>query len=243
MNRTRAVLAKLCVLTPFVIAAPVASQASTIEIQFTGLDLQMNPAGDADSDLEIYDAASAIGGNGIPVRADPLTTVSFFQDGSLVGTLSSDIFADVWIDDIGILLSGGNVVTTGGNGNTFGFDILTSNSTPGWGLALNVDEFQIFYTGFEIAIVGTGLATSVPAQSLPFGLVVDPNEQISIVFSSTNLTNVMTRFRNSVRRFRYGQYQRNPGAGTFVDRDGFVCRCGSGSGRAARARPQVSQLH
>jgi hypothetical protein len=201
MNRTCAILVLLCVFTLLVIARPVASQASNLEIQFSGLDLQMNHAGDADGELEIYDATSAIGGNGIPLRADPLTTVSFFQEGTLVGTLSSDIFADVWIDDIGVLLAVGNVVTTGGNNNTFGFDILTSNSTPGWGLALNVDEFQIFYTGFEIAIVGTGLATSVPDQALPFGLVIDPNQQISIVFSSTALTNVVSNGLGFVTQF------------------------------------------
>ena len=49
--------------------------------------------------------------------------------------------------------------------------------------------------------MGTGLATSVPDQALPFGLVIDPNEQISIVFSSTNLTNVVINGLGFITQF------------------------------------------
>jgi hypothetical protein len=171
-----------------VVFAP-ALKAATIEIQFTGLDLRY-ANGDADGTLEIFDATSAIGGTGVPGVSDPLTTVSFFQNGALVGTQNANVFADVFIDNVGSLPAAGGVVTTGGNGNTFGFDILTQNSVPGWGVALNINQFQIFYSGGQIAIAGSGLATSVPAQALPFGLAIDPSQQISIVFSSTNLTNV-----------------------------------------------------
>jgi hypothetical protein len=163
--------------------------AATVEIQFTGLDL-IYGNGDLDLGLEIHDATSPIGGTGVPAVSDPLTNVNFFVDGSLVGTLTADVFADVFIDSVNSIPAGGGVVTSGGNNDSFGFDILTENGLPGWGLALNIDEIQVFYSGFEITIAGAGLAASVPAQDLPFGLVIDDNDPISIVFSSTNLTNV-----------------------------------------------------
>jgi hypothetical protein len=183
-------LSKLFALAlALVLGSAFSLSAASIEIQFTGLDLRY-ANGDLDPTLEIFDATSPIGGTGVPGVSDPLTTVSFFNNGALVGTLNTNVFADVFVDNVGNLPVAGGVINTGGNGNTFGFDILTSNSVPGWGLALNINQFQIFYSGAGITIAGTGLATSVPAQALPFGLAIDPGQQISIVFSSTNLTNV-----------------------------------------------------
>jgi hypothetical protein len=165
------------------LAAP--ASASVIEIQLTGLDLVYDGT-------KIVDARAANSiGQGIPAESDLLTTMVFLKDGVKVGVIeNSNIFADVFINNVKNIPAGGGLVTSGGNSGTFGFDLLTQNSTPGWGLALNIDKFQVFYTGYQISMAAAGVASSVFNQNLPFGLGIDPNDQISIVVSSTNLSSV-----------------------------------------------------
>ncbi|NQU19921.1 MAG: PEP-CTERM sorting domain-containing protein [Candidatus Nealsonbacteria bacterium] len=117
----------------------------------------------------------------------------FLKDGVLVGTLTENdnIFADVLIQNIPNPPVSGGAVTSSGNGNSFGFDLLTSMN--GWGLALNLDKFQMFFAGPDIAIAATGLASGTrDPQNLPFDLKIDEGERISIVVSSTSLSNVTT---------------------------------------------------
>jgi len=174
------------VLTLAALTAPAAN-ASTIEIQFTGLDLQYDGT-------SIYDAGTHnTVGAGDPAQADKLSSMSFYLDGSLVGSiLTTDIFADLYIANVLNIPAGGGVVVSGGNGGTFGVDLLTKNQTPGWGLALDINTMQFFYTGSKIAISVSGLATNLAAQDLPFGLVFDPSQPITIVMSSALLTGVTT---------------------------------------------------
>lgn len=176
----------------FVLAAAVAAAglgaaasagAATLDIQFTGLDLVYDGT-------DIYDAGGAAGGGGDSTLADPLATVDFLVDGALVGSLTTDIWADVLIKGVSSIPVGGGMVSSAGNGDAFGFDLITSLAVPGWGLALNLDDVTVFYTGSGITLAGGALATSVPAQSLPFGLVIDDMEAVTIAFSSSNLSGV-----------------------------------------------------
>jgi hypothetical protein len=162
-------------------AAP--AMAGLIEIQFTGLDLVYDGT-------KIVDAKSAAGGTGNPADSDPLTTMVFLYNGFEVYRQEHNIFADVNILNVAGIPEAGGFVPTGGNGNTFGFDLLTSNSTPGWGLQMNIDKFSAFYSGFGISMAVTGVATSVPTQNLPFGLSINTGDQIAIVVSSANLSNI-----------------------------------------------------
>jgi len=166
-------------------ASPVA-RAATLEIQFTGLDLYYD--GNNIFDNGVHNTVRS----GNPAEADALTSIQFFLDNSLVHTINSDVFADLYISNLGSMPAAGGVITSSGNGNTFGIDLLTSNSNPGWGLALNIDTMQMFYTGSQIAISVSGLATSIPVQLLPPGLAFDPNEPLTIVMSSANLSGVTT---------------------------------------------------
>lgn len=118
--------------------------------------------------------------------------MNFYIDGSLVGSLTTDIYADIYIKNVLNIPAAGGVVVTGGNGDTFGVDLLTKNLTPGWGLALDIDSMQFFYTGSRIAISVAGLATDLVAQDLPFDLEFDPLQPIRIVLSSASLSNVTT---------------------------------------------------
>ena len=159
------------------------AMAGMIEIQFTGLDLVYDGT-------KIVDAKSTTGGTGNPADSDPLTSMLFLYNGVEAGRLEKDVFADIKILNVAGIPDTGGFIETGGNGNTFGFDLLTSNSNPGWGLQMSIDKFRGFYSGFGISMAVTGVATSVPTQNLPFGLSINTGDQIAIVVSSANLSNI-----------------------------------------------------
>jgi hypothetical protein len=165
--------------------ASAEAQGSLLQIQFTGLNLHYDGT-------NLFDAKFPNTlGTGNPAQSDSLTSMSFYLDGVQVGTLlASDIYGDVYLKDLLNIPVGGGVVNSLGNGGSFGFDLLTSSSTPGWGLALNIDTMQFFYTGSQIAISVAGLASSLSVQQLPFGLEYDPSQPITIVFASSELTNL-----------------------------------------------------
>jgi hypothetical protein len=175
----------LCVLVSSAVLVAPASGA-ILEIQFSGMDLVYNGS-------DLFDAgASNTMGVGSPAQADSLLTMVFLVDGVQQGILTSNIGIDAYIKGLsGIPAAGGSVMTSG-NGNGFGVDLLTKSSTPGWGLALQIDQFNFFYTGNKIAIAAGATSTSIFDQDLPFGLAFDPSQPISIVLSSANLTNVTT---------------------------------------------------
>lgn len=175
------------VLAGMMVFGSVSANAASLQIQFSGLNLTYDGT-------NLFDAAFPnTVGSGDPAQSDALSTMTFYLDGIQVGSvLTSDIYADVYLADILNIPDGIGFVTSGGNGGTFGFDLLTENSLPGWGLALNVDVMQFFYTGSQIAISVSGLATSLGTQALPFDLEYDPTQPITIVVASAQLTNVTT---------------------------------------------------
>jgi len=180
------VLAGLC----GTLAAPAG--AAVLEIQFTGMNLLYDGS-------NIFDTrASNVLGLGKPSESDPLSSMVFLVDGVQVGTvLTSNIFMDAYIAGLSGVPAGGGAVTTSGNGGGFGFDLLMNNTAEkAWGLALGIDKFQFFYSGSNIAIATTGLGLIPPDDpgndydELPFGLAFDRTKPLSIVLSSSNLSNV-----------------------------------------------------
>ena len=159
------------------LSSSFAAQSASLEIQFTGLDLIYNGS-------TIYDAGSINGGTGDPADADALLTMDFLVDGSSVGSLTTNIFADVGIDSVTDISTAGETVTSGSGF----FDLLTSSSNPGWGLELDFSSASIAYIvggGIEIAIFGASVANT-GNQDLPFGLVM--GDTVTFTFSSTNFT-------------------------------------------------------
>ena len=159
------------------LSSSFAAQSASLEIQFTGLDLIYDVS-------TIYDNGSANGGTGNPADADDLITMDFLVDGSSVGSLNTNIFADVEISGVSdIPLDAGTVATGGGF-----FDLLTSSSNPGWGLEINFTSASITHIaagGVEIALFGAA-AASTGNQNLPFDLVM--GDTVSFTFSSTNFS-------------------------------------------------------
>lgn len=161
------------------------AQASVLEIQFSGVDLTYNGT-------NLFDA---VAGNtaraGTRSQADSLTTMSYLVDGVPVGTVTtSSIALDLYVKGLTNVPAAGGLVTTAGNGNAFGVDLLTGGSDPAWGLSMNIDKLSFFYTGNNVAISLAGQDTGLYSQSLPYGLQFDPSQPISIAFSSASLTNV-----------------------------------------------------
>ena len=175
------------VLLAFLSACPV--QAERIDIHFTGLNLVYAEDPADPGVYNIYDANPDMddsGGNGDPGEADNLSTMVFDVNHHTQAVLFNNIFADVLIRDVPQLKEGGDIVTSTGNSNDFGFDLLTS--LDGWGLALGITEFEVKYWATNITIAASGVVTSVrEPQDLPDGIELDEGEEIRISASSSNV--------------------------------------------------------
>lgn len=150
--------------------------AETIQIQFTGLDAIYDG-------FDLYDAGSQLGGSQIPAQADPLTSVSFLLDGTLVGSLSTSAFADFAFVGVSNIPVGGGTVSSGFGGF---FDLLSG--TGAFGLSLDFNSFQIGYSSGALSLSGASAAASILNQSLPFGLIA--GDPVEVTFLLNTLTNV-----------------------------------------------------
>ena len=167
-------------------AAPVL--AEQIQIHVTGLNFTYDGS-------DIYDGTAKAGGAYNTAQADPLATIDFFKDGAYVGSLTTNdgIFADLLIDDVHNIPANGGMVTTGNGVAGFGLDLLQTNgqqTTPL--LALDINQLTLSYSGAGIFIAVGGLADSLVAQNLPFGLTLAPQAPISLVISSSSLSDLTT---------------------------------------------------
>lgn len=144
------------------------ASASTIEIQLAGLNV-------------VYDgSAVADAGGSNPEDADPLDTVNFRVDGSLVGTynsLETDLYASFEFGPIEEIPITGGTVSTGLDAGYF--DLLM----PDIGLALELDDASVTYlpTGAALFVFAGSLA-NVADQDLPLGLVI--GDPVHVSFST-----------------------------------------------------------
>jgi len=155
-----------------VVALGTTGANADVVIQFTGMDLVYDGS-------SLYDGGSTSGGLADPADADPLVSVDFFLNGSLVGSLSSDISLDVFIPDItGIPDAPGTVHNLWTPGNPGFFDLLIGTSPlASEFLLLDIASTNVTYVdaaGFAQFIFGGAIGVS-SAQNLPFGLsAADP---------------------------------------------------------------------
>jgi hypothetical protein len=160
--------------------------AEQIQIHITGLNFTYDGS-------DIYDSAAKTGGNYNAAEADPLTTIDFFKNRVYLGSLtaSDNIFADLLIDNVHNITVSGDMVTTGNGIGGFGLDLLRNTGSQTIPLlSLNINQLTLSYSGPGIFVAVGGLADSLIAQNLPFGLTLSPQDQISLLVSSSNLTNV-----------------------------------------------------
>jgi len=140
--------------------------ASTIEIQFSGLDMVYDGS-------NIYDAGGYNQGD-----VDPLTTVTYLVDGSLSGTQVANIDVDFRFGPItGISATTAGTVNTGSSSGTF--ELLV----PGGNLALDLDDVSVTYFPLGFAdFVFAGSLAAVSGQNLPYGLII--GDDVSVSFSA-----------------------------------------------------------
>jgi hypothetical protein len=162
--------------------------ADQIQIHVTGLNFSYDGS-------DIYDSTDKSGGSYNTAQADPLATIDFFKNGALMGSLTANdnIFADLLIDHVNNIPVNGGMLTTGDGSAGFGLDLLQkvgTQTTPL--LSLNINQLTLSYSGAGIYVAIGGLADSLVAQNLPYGLSISGQDQISLVVVSSNLTNLTT---------------------------------------------------
>lgn len=178
MRRTSVMVGVIALLG---LTCGVSAEAKTLSIQFTGLDLKLDHVTNT-----ITDTGDPGGGGFDPADADPLASMDFFIDGALVGSLSSNIYADVALFGVGhIPVGGGSAQVQGG-----GFDLLMKSTVPAFGLSLNINSLTLSYTGNQLALSGVTSSVELFKQSLPFNLLI--GEPIQVLFILGTLTNVQS---------------------------------------------------
>ena len=209
------------------------ASANMLQIIAAGLDLVYDGT-------DIYDAVSINGGMGNPAEADPLDAMTFkiLESGTTLGTLTSDIFADILIAGVYDIPVGGGMVQS--EGTSFGFDFLTKGSQPGWGLALNLTSpLEIVYDGTNLNVLGTGSTNAIMQQDLPYGIEIGTPVQISFsgnVVEKTDNGQVLTSFRTSGSGEVEGPIMPVPEPGTLLLLGMGLLGGGMAAARKKRAR-------
>jgi hypothetical protein len=169
----------LCVAGFLTAVATTSASAATLRIEFTDLDLT-------------FDGYELTDSNTFKDQADPLKTMDFFLDGVHLGSLNSNIYADMSIGvSDPIPASGGTVSTYGGY-----FALLTNDQLDN-GAAFLLNDISLIFTSFgtpqnpRLALSGVASSYLLAQVGLPFGLEFDPSESIDVLFI-VNLANVYT---------------------------------------------------
>jgi hypothetical protein len=175
MRRTFVSLCAAALLTTLA-ATPAA--AATLRLEFTDLDVSYNSlTGD------ITDATDPLGGEMDPSEADALATLDFFLDGVKIGSLDSNIWADLAIIGVDpIPTAGGSVV------NAYGgtLDILFGLDQ---GIALDLSNVQFFLFAGGAILTGTATADLFQQILVPFNVAFDPTQPIDVLFALGPLAN------------------------------------------------------
>ena len=196
-----------------VVVAFVASAApADVQIAFTGVDLVYDGS-------SIYDAGSPAGGLADPADADALASVDFFIDGGLVGSLSNDIWLDIFIPDVTNIPDAPGTVhnfTTPGNPGFFDLLIGTSPLASEF-LIVDIDSVNITYVDIAGVAQFTFGATISPTyvQNLPFGLII--TGPVTLSFSAQVDTGSITSAGGFITGFNAigtGEYSAIPAPAT-----------------------------
>lgn len=163
------------------VLASVPAAAATLRLEFTDLDVRYNSfTGD------ITDATNELGGEMKPSEADALATLDFFLDDVKIGSLNSNIWADLAIYGVDPIPAAGNASVAAYGGT---LDILFGLNQ---GISLDLFNVQFFLFPGGSILEGTATADLFKQIMVPFPVVFDPNEPIDVLFALGPLTNKVT---------------------------------------------------
>lgn len=172
-------------LSACALVALAASPAlGAFQIHITGMNLYYDGTA-------IRDAGSGAGGVADPADGDALTTVDFFEDGVLIGSLDSNVTLDAYIPDVAGMSGAANTVdvqTTPGNPGFFDLLIGTSPLASEF-LLLDLGSVSLTYmdiAGQSRFLFGAAVV-DVYSDNLPFGIALDGPVTVSF---STQVSNV-----------------------------------------------------
>jgi hypothetical protein len=173
----------LCVAGLLTALASAPAAAATLRIEFDNFDVAF--------DGQVLTDSNTVGGGPemlVPAGVDALKTMDFFLDGNPLGSLTSNIFADLAIgvsDDIPA--TGGTVEGYGGY-----LTLFTSNVFDAYVSFLLTDiDLTFNSSGSRLALAGFASASLLDQALLPFNVKFDPSEPIDVLFI-VNLANVET---------------------------------------------------
>lgn len=173
MRRTFVSLCAAALLTALA-SAPVS--AASLRLEFTGLDVRFDGH-------HLWDAANEDTGDLDPTKADALGELDFWLDGNKIGSINTNVWADLAIIGLDpIPANGGGPV--GAAGGTL--DISFGNNQ---GFALDLFDVQFFFFGGSGLLQGSATAELFKQVLAPFDAKFDPTEPIIVSLALGPLQN------------------------------------------------------
>jgi PEP-CTERM motif len=172
----------LCLAGFLTALASAPAAAATLRIEFDDFNVAFDGYSYSLTDGNTFDTGKGF-------AADALKTMDFFLDDNPLGSLTSNIFADM---NIGVSdpipASGGAVEGYGGR-----FTLYTDNTFE-HGVAFKLNDIDLVFNQIgssnpRLALAGFASAEVLEQVLLPFNLEFDPSEKIDVLFI-VNLANV-----------------------------------------------------
>lgn len=183
----------LCLTLAAALAPATTALASIdLEIKISGLKFMYKYDAGLGTGSLFDGLGSSAGGHGLTSEAAPLTRIDFTlidEQGvrTSAGSITDEVYCDFLMSGIPTISSSGETVTSDDSGSRFGFDLLRSDGAPL--LQLKLNSVSVNYdpgnpsVGIPRFVFASGPATELLSQNLPFPMVLDGKEPISITVS------------------------------------------------------------